>query len=139
MMDYDIGDWYWRVGGDETQVYSSNRGGLIPVDDAAFLAWCENGNTPTNIANMSELIAVLRAANVPPYHKVKTATVVSRLLAADSTGKLFSAAHQAILSDPVLFWRFNCAREGAINGDDPGACAFLAAFGADPSVILAPE
>lgn len=62
----NINDWYWYVGGDETQVYSSAAQGYVPVDDAAFLSWLgrtrarPNGDKATRIASESDLFDELK-------------------------------------------------------------------------------
>jgi hypothetical protein len=38
---YDPTDWYWVIGGPTVDcVYSSKRGKYVPIDDAAYIAWC---------------------------------------------------------------------------------------------------
>lgn len=59
MTNYDPKDWYWFIGGDQTQVFSSARGNFFPVSDASYLAWVAKGNTPTNIDTVANLGAVL--------------------------------------------------------------------------------
>ena len=34
-------DWYWFVGGDKTQVYSSARQSYVPVSDSIYQAWLQ--------------------------------------------------------------------------------------------------
>ena len=138
MRAYDPHDWYWIVAADETHVYASARGAYVASDDAAYRQFIDTGNVVTRIASESDLIGVLRNADMPPYHRVKTATIVARLRAVDGGGALFNAAHQAILGNAALFWRFITAPDGAIGADDPDARAFLTAVGADPAAILAP-
>lgn len=59
MTDYDPKDWYWIVGGDESRVFSSARGGFFPVGDATYQAWLRGGGFPTRIASKAELGEVL--------------------------------------------------------------------------------
>jgi len=58
---YDPNNWFWIVQGDETKAYSSALGDFTSSYDVGRL---------TRIASIDELIEVLRAENVPPYHRV---------------------------------------------------------------------
>lgn len=133
MTDYLPSNWYWIVGGDETQVFASARGALVPVTDTAYTAWLAAGNAPTRIDSMASLVDVLRAAGVPPYHKVRTYTVVLRLTSAG----VIEAADAALEGNRDLWRQFYTA--GSIDADNAAARDFLTGIGADPSVILAPE
>lgn len=42
-------DWYWRVGGDQTQVYSSRRNIYVPNADAAYQTWLASHGAPSSI------------------------------------------------------------------------------------------
>lgn len=44
MRIYDINDWYWTVGGDETRAYASARRDYVPADDAALVAFIADDN-----------------------------------------------------------------------------------------------
>lgn len=66
MKDYNPYDWYWKVAGSTTQVYSSASGDYVPVDDAAFVAWKSDGTVPTNIVSAAELGEVLAPYNIRP-------------------------------------------------------------------------
>ncbi len=131
---YTPHDWFWLVGGDESQVYSSAARDYVPLDDPAYVAFLAAGGAPTRIGSADELAAVLRASSVPPYHLVPTRLVVDRLQAA---GKL-AAARTALDSAP-LYLRERWNTRLAIYADDPDARALLAAIGADADTILAPE
>lgn len=127
-------DWYWFIGDDDTQVYTSKRAAFVPADDAEFVAFQqrENGIAP-RLASMDELKEVLRAANVPPYHSVSTYRIVRRIGAA---GK--SAEARVLLSqDPDLEMRFMTV--GVVAADDAPAHMLIAQLGLDPADILAPE
>jgi hypothetical protein len=63
---YDPKDWYWIVGGNEAQIFSSATGNYVPANDAAFLAWKADGTMPTRIASEVELGEVLADARVRP-------------------------------------------------------------------------
>lgn len=45
---YTPENWYWKVAGSTTQVYSSAAGSYVPVSDAAYQAWLatQNGQLP---------------------------------------------------------------------------------------------
>ena len=60
---YTPSDWYWFIGSDDTQVWSSKRYNLVPVGDAEYAAWLDldPGNLPTKVPTMAELEAVLAA------------------------------------------------------------------------------
>lgn len=55
---YNPLDWYWFVGGNTSQVYSSARAEYVPVSDTTYVAWAVN-NTATSILNAPELYEVL--------------------------------------------------------------------------------
>jgi hypothetical protein len=133
-LDYNARDWFWIVGDDATRVYASARGASVPLDDPVYCDWLAAGGVPTRIASEAELIDVLRAANVPPYHLVPTRLIVDRLQAA---GKL--AAARAALDAADLYLRERWKSRLAIYADDAAARAMLAAIGADAAQILAPE
>ena len=54
---YNPKNWYWAVGADTTQVWSSAAAAYVAVDDADYLAWLEE-NLPTHNASEAELKAV---------------------------------------------------------------------------------
>ncbi len=58
-------NWYWSVGGSQTQVWSSARAQFVPVTDAAYSAWLAAGHVATRILNAGELYEVLMAQWVP--------------------------------------------------------------------------
>jgi hypothetical protein len=132
--DYRPSDWYWAVGGDQTQVYASARAASVPIADEAYVAWLAVGNSPTIVDTMANLIDVLRAANVPPYHLVPTRLIVDRL---QTAGKLTAA--RAALDAAGLYLRERWNSRLSIFADDADARAMLTAIGANPDAILAPE
>lgn len=138
MMNYQPSDHYWVVGSDRARVFSSARMALVPIEDGAYQIWREAGGIVTTIASLDELVAVLRAANVPPYHCVSPYRIVRRLEAAG-----LAAQALAIIDAPqnaVLKARFyTLAGAGGIPADDPDAIALVVAAGGDPAAILAPE
>jgi hypothetical protein len=130
---FNARDWYWRVGGDAEQVYSSARQTYVSVADAAYAAFVAAGLSTTPISDEAALWDVLRRAQVPPYHQVSTYRIVRRL---EEAG-LIEAAEAALDADRTLWRRFYTV--GFINADDADARAFLTAVGTDPDSILAPE
>ena len=61
---YNPLDWYWFVGGNTSQVYSSARAEYVPVSDTTYVAWAVN-NTATSILNAPELYEVLILQWIP--------------------------------------------------------------------------
>ncbi len=59
---YTVANWYWLVGGDATQVYSSAAGAFVPVADATYQAWLAAGHAPTAIDTTQSLSDVLSGA-----------------------------------------------------------------------------
>ena len=131
-MMYDPKAWFWLVGAAQ-EIYSSAAAGFVTADDSAYASFIASGNLPTRIASQDDLVDVLRAANVPPYHLVPTRTVVDRLQAA---GKLTAA--RAALDGAALYLRERWNTRTEIFADDQDALALLQAIGADAEVILAP-
>lgn len=64
---FNAANWYWFVGGDTTQVFSSRSNAFVPLGDPTFVAW---GGVPTSIDTLDNLKAVLADAGVPPYAPV---------------------------------------------------------------------
>lgn len=55
LLPFDLANWYWFVGGDETRVYSSAKNDYVPVDDATYKAWVESGGLATRTGQEGEL------------------------------------------------------------------------------------
>lgn len=126
-------DWYWYVAGDRDQVFSSARNGFVPLDDPAFLTWSDvAGRIVSTTPSMDDLVAVLRASEVPPYRKIRKSTIISRL-----TDAQLDAAMELMSRRQKEKWR--APDWPAINVDDPELLAVLAAIGADAETVLAPE
>lgn len=68
MKFYTPENWYWKVDGSTTQVFSSAIGNYVPVSDAAFIAWQADGTMPTPIVSEAELGDVLAPYNLRPVH-----------------------------------------------------------------------
>ena len=65
-LPFDPKNWFWIVGGDESQVFSSKSGNYILASDAGYVAWVASGGMPTRIASAVELGEVLAPHNVRP-------------------------------------------------------------------------
>ncbi|MDN4982251.1 hypothetical protein QY049_03295 [Bradyrhizobium sp. WYCCWR 13022] len=132
-MNFDWNDHYWSIGGDHAQVYSSKRAIYVAVDDAGFVAWSAvDGNSVSQLATQADLVEFLRGANVPPYHRIRKSTLISRLTDAQLT--------QAISMLTVRQQeRWRAPDQPAVNADDPETLAVVQAVGADPAVVMAPE
>lgn len=66
MKEYTPQNWYWIVGNDETQVYSSASGDYVPVSDATYVSWLADGGKATRITSSDELGEVLAAYAARP-------------------------------------------------------------------------
>lgn len=58
-MFFDVTNWYWIVGDDESQVWSSKYAKFIDVTDAEYLSWLDAGGAPTKIDTIDSLGATL--------------------------------------------------------------------------------
>ncbi|HVG51535.1 MAG TPA: DUF4376 domain-containing protein [Xanthobacteraceae bacterium] len=56
-MFYTVNDWYWTIGGDTTQVWSSRLAKFIPATDELYVMW-KTGNMAPDLATMAELEAI---------------------------------------------------------------------------------
>lgn len=128
---YTPHNWFWIVNGDEQRAFSSAAGAYVDISEV-------DPDRTTHIDSEESMIAVLRAANVPPYHAVSPYRIVRRLEAAG-----LAAPALAVLDAPenaVLKARFyTLAGAGGIQADDPDAIALVVAAGGDPAEILTPE
>ena len=130
-MTFDPMNWFWIVGDDDARAYSSRAQGYVPIDQA-------HEDRITRIASMDELIEVLHAAKVPPYHSVSPYRIVRRLEAAGLSQQALAALEAP--QNAVLKARFyTLAGVGGVPADDPDAIALVLAAGGDPAEILAPE
>lgn len=89
---YNPQNWYWIVGGNQTQVYSSAAGDYISVSDPTYRAWISLGNVPTKIDTEANLGGVLAPFDLRPVN----ANILQGYLAAKA-----SAIDRAIFQ--VLF------------------------------------
>lgn len=68
MKDYNPFNWYWIINGSTTHAYSSASGDLVPVDNAAYVAWASDGTLATRIGSAAELGEVLAPLRLRPTH-----------------------------------------------------------------------
>ena len=135
LKNYNPLDWYWDVTG-KTGIYSSARQAYVPKTDDVYKAWLADGGIATKLNSEDELVGVLQNAKVPPYHKVSPYVIVQRLQVVG----LAEQAMTALQQDPVSYARFfTSPSRGGVDAGAADVRAFLAAVGADPDVILAPE
>lgn len=88
MILYNPNNWYWRVAGSTTQVYSSAVGDYVLISDPTYVAWLTSGGVPTNIDSEISLGAVLAqhllrpvAAGVLDAYKTEQAgTIVTQVI-----------------------------------------------------------
>lgn len=73
--------WYWFVGADQTQVYSSAGGSFVLVADAAFQTWLAAGNNPTTINGLPDLAGVLAQFKLRPTDQTMLTAYQQALIA----------------------------------------------------------
>lgn len=130
---FDAFDHYWLVGGHEGKVYSSKRAAFVQYDDEQYVAWLSQPtNEVTSTETVDELYSILRSNNVPPYHHVAKSVVLSRL-----TDTQLEAAIGGMTVRQQERWR--APDSPYVYADDEEVISNIAAVGADPSVVLAPE
>ena len=66
MMIFDPKNWYWKLAGNDTHVYSSARDQIVLATDTVYQVWLAEGNGPTAIASKAELGDVLAQYNIRP-------------------------------------------------------------------------
>jgi hypothetical protein len=65
LMPYTPSDWYWIIGGDQANVWSSRRAASVPVSDPDYVAWLAVGGLTPQLATMQKLFDIL-SAQYPP-------------------------------------------------------------------------
>lgn len=92
-MAYNPSDWYFVVGSDQSQVWSTAKAAYVPADDPVYAAWQglvdskPTLNLPTPVDSKADIVANLAHIDpslAPGFVKVRFATV-SALLDALST------------------------------------------------------
>lgn len=53
-------NWYWQVGGNGSQVYSSQRNIYVPTDDSEFVAWLETAGGVSRVQDEAEIWAYVK-------------------------------------------------------------------------------
>ena len=54
-MFFDVTNWYWIVGDDESQVWTSRRAKFVSLTDEEYVAWLDAGGEPTKIDTIDSL------------------------------------------------------------------------------------
>lgn len=62
----DPNNWYWFVGADDTQVFSSATGTFVPVADATYVSWLASRTQAARIGSIDSLGSVLADLSVQP-------------------------------------------------------------------------
>ncbi|MET4628451.1 hypothetical protein ABIB83_005484 [Bradyrhizobium sp. I1.8.5] len=62
--NYDVFDWFWIVGGDGLQVYSSKLRDYVGVSDPTYLDWLSDGTSATMIDTEHSLGGVMAVSNL---------------------------------------------------------------------------
>ncbi len=78
---YDPTDWYWQVGDDESQVWSSAAAGLRPASDPAYLAFLADDGIPSRAIALEDLRETLIAAGCPSCGPRNTEDLLAELAA----------------------------------------------------------
>ena len=58
---FNMHDWYWFIGADTTQVYSSKHSSLMDINSVDYISWISSNNYPTTIDSQLSLNDVLNA------------------------------------------------------------------------------
>lgn len=122
---YDPSRWYWRVGDDDTRVYSSAAAAYVPVDDETYMAWVAAGGFATRIVSEAELQEVLLAQYpagwpAPPIRQIAPLAFIDRF--PDGVwGSLLVDAMQALQAGDPTMWMMLTRLQAArfIDLDDP--------------------
>jgi hypothetical protein len=114
---YNVSDWYWSVGGDPNNVWSSARAMSVPTTDTAYTDWLAiNTRGPTPIDTMANLPGVFAVQF--PQGSLQTYNAYARYNRA--TGGFTVSAISAVpfLTDPVSRNTIDSANTYAVN--NPG-------------------
>lgn len=134
-MAYDPSRWFWIVEGDEQRAFSSASGGYVDATQA--IPECT-----THIDSEERMIEVLRAANVPPYHRVSVYRIIRRFEEAGLASAaltVIDAPENAVLKARFYGLAGSVESGMGVPADDPDAISLVQAAGGDPAAILAPE
>lgn len=115
---YVASDWYWFIGGDTGNVWSSARAMLLPVSDSTYAAWAAvDGNFTQTVASMDELKATMAISF--PAGTLWTYAADRRFRKASGGVIITSLSPAAFYSDPVSRNTVNSAYNYAV--DNPAA------------------
>lgn len=114
--EYDPKNWFWKVGGDETKVFSSSAGDYVGLTDANYLAWTALGNTARAIGTEAELGEVLAQHRVRPTN----AGVLDGFKESHAQGLVVEVPAK------LLLWIVNEIR--VLKGQQPASAAQFKAF-----------
>lgn len=95
MRVFDLSDWYWQVGGDETRAYSSATRDYVPADNAALLAFIADENVP--IAVDTEFNLGLALAALPLNQSPMPASIYEGYRAANANSIVYDATFPVLL------------------------------------------
>jgi hypothetical protein len=99
-MYYQPSNWYWTIGADTGNVWSSARAMLVPISDPGYVAWQgPDGRVPPNMATMADLEDTLR--QVFPAGTPKTYAADLRYRKASGGVIISSLSPAAFYTDPV--------------------------------------
>lgn len=56
---FNVFNHYWRIAGNDSQVWSSAANGFVNITDATYLAWLAEGNSATPIASVGRAMGVV--------------------------------------------------------------------------------
>lgn len=59
MNAYNPKDWYWQIGSDQTQFWSSKNNAFVAASDTAYSAWYAHGNSATPVASLAIALGVI--------------------------------------------------------------------------------
>ncbi len=76
---YESSNHYWRVGGDDTRLYSSAAAAYVAAGHPAYVGWLEEGGVPTSIVNEAELRGVLAAQYPAGWPTLKVSSDIAAL------------------------------------------------------------
>lgn len=62
----NLPNWYWIVGGSNTQVYSTAAGDYVAATDPTYQSWLSNGNTASRVDSENNLGTLLAQYNLRP-------------------------------------------------------------------------
>ncbi|MCO6414827.1 hypothetical protein JYK14_01355 [Siccirubricoccus sp. KC 17139] len=118
---YEPKSWFWVVGGDEEQVYSSAAAAYVPVSDPAYTAWLEAGGYASRIGTEAELEEVLAEAYPEGWKDYVPTVTVTPLEFMDrfTTEEKAAVAAAAQADATVLLWMMTmAAAQEVVLGDD---------------------